>query len=61
MAVRPTLNSVLQRVEQFSPQLAQEYPELLSEMFQRVSKYPFKLTSRGILSHYQPVKLKKWQ
>ena len=51
---KPTLASVLARVQQFSPALAQ-HRDLVEGMFERVSAYPFSQASRGLLSHYESV------
>ena len=58
---KPTFNKVLQRVEQFSPELSRNHAHLLSEMLQRVTKCPFNQNSRGILWHYQAVPLQLWE
>lgn len=56
VTVKPTLASVLTRVEQFSPILAKQHREIVEAMFERVSAFPFSQGSRGILSHYPSVK-----
>jgi hypothetical protein len=58
---KPTFNSVLARVEQFSTDLAQNHAPLLSDMLARVTRWPFKHTSRGILAYYQPMPLLPWK
>lgn len=53
---KPTLPSVLARVELFNSALAKQHPEIIEGMFERISLFPFSQTSRGLLSHYPSVK-----
>lgn len=61
VADKPSLASVISRVEKFSPELARDYPHLLRDMLSRVTGSPYKQTSRGILSHYQSVDFEIWE
>ena len=56
VTAKPTLSSVLARVEQFSPLLAKQHAHIVEGMFERVSAFPFSQTSRGVLAHYRQVR-----
>jgi hypothetical protein len=57
---KPTIADVLGRVENFSPELAKNHPQLIKDMFARITRSPFSQHSRGILSYYPQRQLKKW-
>ena len=48
---------MIARVQQFSPDLAQNHSYLLREMLARVTGSPFQQNTRGILSFYKDIHL----